>query len=103
MTNENNLNLTEMTRDKLLFSICPMDMKYDCCNADSNLNCDYCNRLLNKWLDEYDKQIRTEAIDDFVKACEDNQLFPMYGGYVYMTDIKEIAEKLKVGGMKNEQ
>lgn len=24
-----------------------------------------------------------------------NQLFPMYGGYVYMTDIKEIAEKLK--------
>ena len=103
MTNENNLNLTEMTRDKLLFSICPMDMKYDCCNADSNLNCDYCNRLLNKWLDEYDKQIRAKAIDDFVKACEDNQLFPMYGGYVYMTDIKEIAEKLKVGGMKNEQ
>lgn len=24
-----------------------------------------------------------------------NQLFPMYGGYVYMTDIKEIEEKLK--------
>ena len=36
-----------------------------------------------------------KAIDDFVKACENNQLFPMYGGYVYMTDIKEIAEKLK--------
>ena len=54
-----------MTRDKLLFSICPMDMKYDCCNAGSNLNCDYCNRLLSKWLDEYDKQIRAEAINDY--------------------------------------
>ena len=69
MTNENNLNLTEMTRDKLLFSICPMDMKYDCCNADSNLNCDYCNRLLNKWLDEYDKQIRAKAIDEFAEKA----------------------------------
>ena len=70
MTNENNPNLTEMTRDKLLFSICPMDMKYDCCNADSNLNCDYCNRLLNKWLDEYDKQIRADAIDEFFEMLK---------------------------------
>ena len=73
----------------------------DCCNRDTNYRCDDCKQVMNEWLDEYDKQIRTEAIDDFVKACENNQLFPMYGGYVYMTDIKEIAEKLKAG-VKNE-
>ena len=93
---------TEMTRDVLLYGICPMHRIYDCCNdADTNYHCDDCKQVMNEWLDEYDKQIRTEAIDDFVKACENNQLFPMYGGYVYMTDIKEIAEKLKAG-MKNE-
>ena len=52
-----------MNRDKLLLSICPMDMKYDCCNG--NNNCEYCNRLLSKWLDEYDKQIRAKAINDY--------------------------------------
>ena len=91
-----------MTRDVLLYGICPMHKIYDCCNnTDTNYYCDDCKQVMNEWLDEYDKQIRTEAIDDFVKACENNQLFPMYGGYVYMTDIKEIAEKLKAG-VKNE-
>ena len=41
------------------------------------------------------REMYCKGIDDFVKACENNQLFPMYGGYVYMTDIKEIAEQLK--------
>ena len=86
---------TEMTRDVLLYRICPMHRIKDCCKGDSDCHCEDCEPVMNKWLDEYDKQIRTEAIDDFVKACENNQLFPMYGGYVYMTDIKEIAEKLK--------
>ena len=106
MANENNLNLTEMTRYKLLFSICPMDMKYDCCNADSNLNCDYCNRLLNKWLDEYDKQIRAKAIDDFVQKVKEHQyvlsdvINSKYYG-MFTIDIEQIAEQLKEGG-KNE-
>ena len=103
MANENNSNPTEMSRDTLLYKICPWDRINGCCNGTRDYQCYDCVQLMNKWLDEYDKQIRAKAIDDFVKACEDNQLFPMYGGYVYMTDIKEIAEKLKVGGMKNEQ
>ena len=90
-----------MTRDVLLKKLCPWDRIRDCCNPDANFYCNDCEPVMNKWLDEYDKQIRTEAIDDFVKACENNQLFPMYGGYVYMTDIKEIAEKLKE--QENEQ
>ena len=93
---------TEMTRDVLLYGICPMHMIYDCCNnADTNYHCDDCKQVMNEWLDEYDKQIRTEAIDDFVKTCEDYQ-FSMYGqGYLYIKDIKEIAKILKE--QKNEQ
>ena len=54
-----------MTRDKLLNNICPGCMTIGCCNGDKSCNCSDCNRVLNKWLDEYDKQIRADAIDDF--------------------------------------
>ena len=72
-----------MTRDKLLFSICPMDMKYDCCNAGSNLNCDYCNRLLIKWLDEYDKHVIEQykadtGLNDTIREIHDNVAKEMY-------------------------
>ena len=72
-----------MTRDKLLFSICPMDMKYDCCNAGSNLNCDYCNRLLSKWLDDYDKHVIEQykadtGLNDTIKEIHDNVAQEMY-------------------------
>ena len=56
-----------MTRDELLFSICPGYRTISCCNGDKSFNCDDCNRVLNKWLDEYDKQIRADAIDGFAK------------------------------------
>ena len=52
-----------MTRDILLNSICPMSRVYDCCIADGDYDCDNCKRLTNEWFDEYDKQIRAEAID----------------------------------------
>ena len=112
-----------MTRDKLLFSICPMDMKYDCCNADSNLNCDYCNRLLNKWLDEYDKHVIEQYkadtnLKDTIREIHDNvaqemyckgiddlfneiSTYRMYDEYGNVIDALEIAEKLKAG-VKNE-
>ena len=54
-----------MIRDKLLSSICPMSRVYDCCLADGDYDCDNCKRLMKEWLDEYDKQIRADAIDDF--------------------------------------
>ena len=54
-----------MTRDKLLNNICPGYKTIGCHNGDESCNCDDCNRVLNKWLDEYDKQIRADAIDDF--------------------------------------
>ena len=54
-----------MTRDILLNNLCPTDTTFDCWNGDEICNCDDCNRVLNKWLDEYDKQIRADAIDEY--------------------------------------
>ena len=54
-----------MTRDILLNNLCPTDTTFDCWNGDEICNCDDCNRVLNKWLDEYDKQIRAKAINDY--------------------------------------
>ena len=101
MANENNSNLTEMSRDTLLYKICPWDRTNDCCEGTSDFHCEDCAQLMGKWLDEYDKQIRAKAIDDFVNACE-KQFTTMYGQrYVDMRDIVNIAEQLKEGG-KNE-
>ena len=52
-----------MTRDELLFNICPGYRTISCCNGNKSFNCNDCNRVLNKWLDEYDKQIKAEVID----------------------------------------
>ena len=56
-----------MNRDKLLSRICPVHRIYDCCNSDTNFDCKECKRVMNDWLDEYDKQIRADAIDEFVE------------------------------------
>ena len=50
-----------MTRKQLLNLICPNDYINNCRFIDR----DYCNVQLNKWLDEYDKQIRTEVINEY--------------------------------------
>ena len=91
-----------MTRDELLNSICPMSRVYDCCIADGDYDCNNCKRLTKEWFDKYDKQIRTDAIDEFVKAIEkhqtrqDSYLDPPYVEMgLDMTDVLEVAEKLK--------
>ena len=53
-----------MTRDNLLKRICPFG-ECDCCGDGESYNCDDCNRVLEEWLDEYDKQIRAKAINDY--------------------------------------
>ena len=54
-----------MTRDELLNRICPTTRVYDCYNSDTKYHCNDCKQLMNKWLDEYDKQIRADAIDEY--------------------------------------
>ena len=53
-----------MTRELLLEKICLSDCTYNCVILDS-CDCDYCNVKLSEVLDEYDKQIRADAIDGF--------------------------------------
>ncbi len=95
-----------MTRDILLNNLCPTDTTFDCWNGDEICNCDDCNRVLNKWLDEYDKQIRADAIDEFVKKiCEKYTEEESKGNYKqYCGGIKQniadIAEQLKVKEQK---
>ena len=74
------------------------------CNAkqfecDKYLDCDSC---LEDKIKEHDKQIRADAIDEFVKAIEkhqtrqDSYLDPPYVEMgLDMTDVLEVAEKLK--------
>lgn len=53
---------------------------------------------MNEWLDQYDKQIRTEAIDDFVKEVK-KLIVDL--SVIRFKDVDEIAEQLKAG-VKNE-
>ena len=96
-----------MTRDELLFSICTINRVYDCCIADDDYDCDKCKRLTKEWFDEYDKQIRADAIDDFAnwlveqgilgnRCIADGEITDY--GKVYA---KKYKEQLKAGG-KNE-
>ena len=89
-----------MTRKQLLASICPSKRIQDC----ENYHCIDCNLLLIKWLDEYDKQIRSDAIDGFAKwlveqgilgnRCISDGEITDYGK-VYA---KKYKEQLKAGG-----
>ena len=96
-----------MTRDKLLSNICPTDTTFDCWNGDESCNCDDCNRVLNKWLDEYDKQIRAEAINDYDNKLNEKintdtrlkdtirKILDNVAREMYCKGIDDLTEKLK--------
>ena len=72
-----------MTRDILLNNICPTDTTFDCWNGDEICNCDDCNRVLNKWLDEYDKHVIEQYkadtnLKDTIRDIHDNVAKEMY-------------------------
>ena len=91
----------QMNRNTLLSKICQWDRVNGCYNGTRDYQYYDCAQLVSKWLDEYDKQIRAKAIDDFVNACE-KQFTTIYGQrYIDTRDIKEIAKILKE--QKNEQ
>lgn len=49
-------------REKMVSKICPSFMKKNCNNYDT---CEYCNEKINKMIDEYEKEIRAEVVDEF--------------------------------------
>ena len=72
-----------MTRDILLNNLCPTDTTFDCWNGDEICNCDDCNRVLNKWLDEYDKHVIEQYkadtnLKDTIREIHDNVAREMY-------------------------
>ena len=102
-----------MTREQLLYSICPSERKNDC----ESYNCVDCTLLLIKWLDEYDKHVIEQYkadtnLKDTIKDIHDNvsnemyckgiddmcteiSSYFMYGYCGNVIDVFEIAEKLK--------
>ena len=84
-----------MTRDELLFSICPMSRVYDCCIADGDYDCDKCKRLTKEWFDEYDKHVieqykASTNLKDTIRDIHDNVAKEMY-----CKGIDDLTEKLK--------
>ena len=90
----------QMDRYMLLYKICPWDRINGCYNGTRDYQCYDCVQLMNKWLDEYDKQIRAKAIDDFVQKVKEHQYVLSdvvnsrdYG--MFTVGIEQIAEELK--------
>ena len=96
-----------MTRDDLLNKICPMHRIYDCCNSDTNFHCEDCKQMMNGWLDEYDKQIRTEVINEYYNKINEKlktdtnlkdtirEIHDNVAQEMYCRGIDDLTEKLK--------
>ena len=106
-----------MTRDELLFSICPMSRVYDCCIADGDYDCDNCKRLTKEWLYEDDKHVIEQYkadtnLKDTIRDIHDNvaqemyckgvddlcneiSTYRIYDEYGNVIDLLEIAKRLK--------
>ena len=92
-----------MNRDELLKKICPWGT-CDCGDDYESCNCNDCNRVLEEWLYDYEKQVRADAIDDFAnwlvkqgilgnRCISDGEITDY--GKVYA---KKYKEQLKAGG-----
>ena len=85
-----------MTREELLYKICPTDTTYDCRNGNKYCNCDDCVNEMNVWLEEYDKQIKANAIEKYknalLKLIKDEQ--DTRYGFLDEKDIREVADQI---------
>ena len=86
-----------MTREELLYKICPTNTTYDCRNGNKYCDCDDCINEMNVWLEEYDKQIRANVIEEYknalLKLIKDEQ--DTRYGYLSEMDIREVADQVK--------
>ena len=83
-----------MNRDELLNSICPTDTTFDCRTDNKSCNCYDCERVMSKWLDKHDKQIRTDVIDEFAEKLIQT-VTSMTTGFRVVGNIERIANELK--------
>lgn len=82
-----------MTRTELLEKICYSDYTNDCCSCDGHYNCQDCEDMLNPLFDEYDKQIRKDAIEELGKVLCDE----LDKGYIFINkhQILHFVKQLK--------
>ena len=82
-----------MNRNQLLAVICPSSRIHDC----EKYHCFDCNQELITCLNEYDKQIRAEVIEEYknalLKLIKDEQNTRY--GYLNERDIREVADQVK--------
>ena len=72
-----------MTRNQLLYKICPTDTTFDCRTGNKSCNCYDCERVLNEWLEEYDKHVIEQYkadtnLKDTIREIHDNVANEMY-------------------------
>ena len=72
-----------MTRNQLLYKICPPDTTFDCRTGNKSCNCYDCERVLNEWLEEYDKHVIEQYkadtnLKDTIREIHDNVAQEMY-------------------------
>ena len=71
-----------MTRDKIIKKICPWGT-CDCGDDYESCNCDDCNRVLEEWLDDYEKHLIEQYkadtnLKDTIREIHDNVAREMY-------------------------
>ena len=72
-----------MTRNQLLYKICPTNRIHDCRTGNKSCNCYDCEWLLNEWLDEYDKYVIEQYkahtnLKDIIRDIHDSVANEMY-------------------------
>ena len=72
-----------MTRNQLLYKICPTDTTFDCRTGNKSCNCYDCERVLNEWLEEYDKHVIEQYkadtnLKDTIREIHDSVANEMY-------------------------
>ena len=72
-----------MTRNQLLYKICPTDTTFDCRTGNKSCNCYDCERVLNECLYDYKKHVIEQYkedtnLKDTIRDIHDNVAREMY-------------------------
>ena len=72
-----------MTRNELLYKICPTDTTFDCRTGNKSCNCYDCGRVLEEWLYDYEKHVIEQYkadtnLKDTIREIHDNVAQEMY-------------------------
>ncbi|MCQ2211269.1 MAG: hypothetical protein MJZ34_13375 [Paludibacteraceae bacterium] len=89
--------MNEISRKELIEKICLTDATYDCGQGDCSSSCSKCDDVLNYLLDRYDKQIMSDAIEEFLLKAKEKKYHSNITreNCVAIAELDWIAEQLK--------